>query len=53
MIVADENEQMAEVDFTNTYDGTLTSGYGVVNHFEYDETGESRWTWVNPTEDKQ
>lgn len=41
VIAADE---MAAVKFSNAYDEELTPGYGVTNHFEYDE--EDGWRWI-------
>ena len=40
-IVAD---QTMEVDFSNTYDDKIVPGYGVTNHFEYDENDGWQWS---------
>lgn len=37
-------EEIATVKFTNTYTDELVSGYGVTNHFEYDEAEGWQWT---------
>lgn len=44
-----EAEETAMVSFTNTYDGRLNGGYGVVNHFAYDAE-KQEWIW-EATED--
>lgn len=44
-------EEMAQVEFTNTYDDKLIPGYGVVNHFEKSE--EEGWTWTQLTDNSQ
>ncbi len=36
-------EDVVGVEFSNTYDDELTPGYGVTNHFDYDE--DSGWQW--------
>lgn len=36
-------EEMVTAEFSNTYDDRLVPGYGVTNHFEYDE--EEGWQW--------
>lgn len=36
-------EDVAGVEFTNTYDDELTPGYGVTNHFDYD--ADAGWQW--------
>ena len=36
-------DKIAEVEFSNTYDDKLTPGYGVTNHFDYDE--DEGWKW--------
>lgn len=37
-------EQVTEVEYSNTYNDELTPGYGVTNHFDYDE--ETGWQWA-------
>lgn len=37
-------EQVMEVEFSNTYDDELIPGYGVTNHFDYDE--DTGWQWL-------
>lgn len=41
-------EQVMEVSFTNTYNEELTPGYGVTNHFDYDE--DDGWQWSRLTD---
>lgn len=36
-------EDVVGVEFSNTYDDELTPGYGVTNHFDYDE--DAGWQW--------
>lgn len=36
-------EDIVSVEFSNAYDDELVSGYGVTNHFEYDEN--TGWKW--------
>lgn len=45
-IVADE---VLEADFSNTYNGELTPGYGVTNHFSYSEEDGWQWSQLNDT----
>lgn len=49
VMVTIEAEETIEVSFTNTFDGRLNGGYGVVNHFVYD-TEKQEWIW-EATED--
>ena len=41
-------DEVAEVDFTNTYNEKTSGGGGITNHFEYDVTdGSGNWIWFN------
>ena len=49
-IVAD---QTMEVDFSNTYDDKIVPGYGVTNHFEYDENNGWKWSQLQDNTETQ
>lgn len=49
-IVAD---QTMEVDFSNTYDDKIVPGYGVTNHFEYDENNGWNWSQLQDNTETQ
>lgn len=49
-VVAD---QVMEVDFSNTYDGKIVPGYGVTNHFEYDENDGWQWSQLKDNTETQ
>ena len=49
-IVAD---QTMEVDFSNTYDDKIVPGYGVTNHFEYDDNDGWQWSQLKDNTETQ
>lgn len=44
-------DETLQVEFSNTYDDELKPGYGVTNHFSYDE--ENGWKWEQLTDNTQ